>query len=369
MKKMRCQIQRDNNEVLLPKQTDEEKNFDINTPKTISGMLNQKLADLNARTTARGRHDGYWITIQEWSMCTLKCGGGKSYFQRMCVPPVENGKPCQGESVLVKDCNRQPCPDIGGKGGKQNTDTFKTKSLKPIVKIMPFSARPQRYSKCVIKESDMMYTKKMNKNDSTTSNMKVDEKNEEEMQVPVRVIMNNRTITIFAGERFETALDSFNLLKSNFENIADKPECFYIHSDVERYARLCPFGCASNTAVVEEWKYDFNLFKFQCNFGHKEQQLDMDLENKLKDKIAAAKAGMMDEMQDEIKRKAQKELENKMATQSQKVNTIAMMAIQKEVNEEELLKREEQEREEREEREINLRIEKEKEKAVKKYLQ
>ena len=49
--------------------------------------------------------DGYWIMLQDWTDCTLKCGGGKSYQQFMCVPPKNGGKPCKGKSIKSRTCN------------------------------------------------------------------------------------------------------------------------------------------------------------------------------------------------------------------------------------------------------------------------
>lgn len=40
--------------------------------------------------------DGAWVVLQDWTECTLACGGGKNYLHRMCVPPVGGGKPCMG---------------------------------------------------------------------------------------------------------------------------------------------------------------------------------------------------------------------------------------------------------------------------------
>merc|ERR1712166_1527180 len=146
--------------------------------------------------------------------------------------------------------------------------------------------------------------------------------------------MNNRTVTIYAGEDFDTHLDSFNILSSNL--ISPKADakgndaaCFWVNSEDGRSAHLCPFGCASNTKVVDEWRYDFNLFKYQCNYGHKEQELNFNLQKKLEGKIAAAKQGLMDEAQDDVT----------------KTNAVALQAIQKEINIEEMLKNEEIERE------------------------
>lgn len=360
MKKMRCLLQREQGVVLLP--------FAKKKPKTISGELNPEIVKQNLMGKTGAIEDGRWITIQEWSMCTLKCGGGQSYFQRMCVPPKNGGKPCMGEAILTKKCNEQPCPDFGvAKNPKDNTIVQKTN--KPIVKIMPFSSKPQRYTKCVIKESDMMYTKSMSKKDSTTTGP-VDKDSTETMQIPVRVIMNNRTVTIYAGDDIDTHLDAFNIASSSFMNEevkegASPSSCFFIKSADGREAHLCPFGCANgDTKIVDEWRYDYNLFKFQCNHGHKEQELDMSLQRKLEAKIGDAKAALIAEAQMDVKKKAQISEEQKLQATVREVNTVALSAIQKEINVEELIKNEEKEREIKEEEEFQLKIVQEQEKQV-----
>lgn len=92
--------------------------------------------------------DGYWQLLQDWSQCDLKCGGGKSTLQRMCIPPLPGGKPCDGEAIITRSCNRHPCPD----GDKSLQDMVNTNStttnetqLSPKITVMPFSDIPQRY--------------------------------------------------------------------------------------------------------------------------------------------------------------------------------------------------------------------------------
>merc|ERR1712100_715849 len=170
--------------------------------------------------------------------------------------------------------------------------------------------------------------------------------------------MNNRTLTIYAGEDFDTHLDSFNILTSNIISPDANAKgndlaCFWINSEDGRSAHLCPFGCASESKVVDEWRYDFNLFKYQCNYGHKEQELDMNLQKKLEAKIKSAKKSLMDEAQEDVKKRAQKTEEKKLATHIAKTNSVALQAIQKEINVEEMIKNEEVEREKKEEEEIN----------------
>jgi len=90
----------------------------------------------------------------------------------------------------------------------------------------------------------------------------------------------------------------------------------------------------------------------------------MNLQKKLEAKIAKAKQSLMDEAQEDVKKRAQKSEEKKLATHIQKTNSVALQAIQKEINVEEMIKNEEAERERKEEEEINKKIENEQEKQV-----
>jgi hypothetical protein len=56
--------------------------------------------------------DGHWVIIQDWSECSVKCGGGESLLQRFCVPPIGDGKDCEGENIIRKPCNEVPCEAV-----------------------------------------------------------------------------------------------------------------------------------------------------------------------------------------------------------------------------------------------------------------
>lgn len=96
--------------------------------------------------------DGYWVTLQDWSTCTHKCGGGTQSFHRMCVPPKNGGKPCEGESILKRPCNKEPCPEISKRDSKSKIETAIDGDNKKdtIIKVMPFSSRYQRYTVSII---------------------------------------------------------------------------------------------------------------------------------------------------------------------------------------------------------------------------
>ena len=58
------------------------------------------------------KKDLTWVAITPWSECSQKCGGGKSYLQRICILPKSSNKTCKGEKMLSKDCNMMPCESM-----------------------------------------------------------------------------------------------------------------------------------------------------------------------------------------------------------------------------------------------------------------
>ena len=309
-------------------------------------------------STTGGVKDGYWITLQTWTQCSLKCGGGVSTQQRMCVPPKDGGKPCDGPSILTKPCNMQPCPQV------KQLQTVKRNSTvipKPIVKVMPFSDRPQRYSKCIIKESDLMYTKIFQE--------KVN--NVENVQIPVRVVMNNRTISVFGSSDYESVIVSFELQETSIAPSKPHPNCFILaQGDITdqniRQAELCPFGMDGGEKLFQSWMYDFNLFKYQCKTDKETIELDnaeaRALNDKMQKKVGQAKIDIVDERSNLLQEKVHLNDEKNINQQLMKTNVMAMTAIQKEVTLEDMVKQEEAERESQEETELLDNINEEKEK-------
>ncbi|XP_078367511.1 coadhesin-like isoform X2 [Oculina patagonica] len=64
--------------------------------------------------------DGGYSEWEEWSDCSLSCGGGKRSRHRQCTNPVpqHGGKDCKelGPATETEDCNTNGCPVDGGYG-------------------------------------------------------------------------------------------------------------------------------------------------------------------------------------------------------------------------------------------------------------
>lgn len=99
-----------------------------------------------------------WIAIAPWSECSKKCGGGKSYLQRLCILPKNNpGKEkCEGDRILIKDCNMQGCKDISLLDSNHTHVANSYENGKsPMFKMVPVSSRPLRYEVYILNYKEM----------------------------------------------------------------------------------------------------------------------------------------------------------------------------------------------------------------------
>jgi len=201
--------------------------------------------------------DGRWVILQDWSQCSRICGGGKQYLQRMCMPPQNGGFPCDGDTMLDKDCNTQACPNIIEiqKRGFANPTTIKMQQL---------SSRPLRYEICVVKEGDFY----LGIEDQGFAVMP---------KYPIRVILNNETISIFTTPTYDNVYKSWDL---KYVNIKASPEdtrsCFVLSDrrDLTKKATVCimPTALKAGQSIEdakEEWCHDILFFRDKCKEKNK----------------------------------------------------------------------------------------------------
>merc|ERR1712032_864299 len=267
-----------------------------------------------------------------------------------------------GEAIITKSCNIQPCPGVSGNGQKlaQNENvTVKN----PIMKSLPFSEHPQRYVKCKIKESDLFVNLEVKDKmfDMQSIFKRKEMKEQKVVDFPVRAIMNNVTVSLYTGDEVESMFMSFVIKQTSFHR-STKQGCFQLYESKNKYITLCPFGCDSgNSQGLEEWDYDYHLFKYQCVYK-KDDRDARELRRRLEDKINAAKGALMAEQGDKIRKKTKQDEKDQMLMIVKKTNGIALQAIQKELNLEAMIEKEEAEKIEREKAEILINIDKERKK-------
>ena len=210
--------------------------------------------------------NGYWVLLQNWTECTLKCGGGHSYQQWLCIPPKYGGKKCTGTSVKVRECNKIKCPSTGVILKRhlleQKKDEEKA-ATPPIIKVAPFSTLPQRYSKCILKENDAFITD-------------FNPETQEITKQPIRLVMNNKTVTLYGDEDYENKIYTYNIDATTITRSREFC-CIHFRDSLKNY-KICAFtsncGTRLNNMWVENWIKDFKLFKHDCRTKRTESSTD-----------------------------------------------------------------------------------------------
>lgn len=289
---------------------------------------------------AKPEIDGYLMLISDWSQCSLKCGGGESLQQWRCIPPKTGGKPCVGELIRKKKCNSNPCPGVSTKKEVDNTDEKEEEPItfKPIFKSMPFIDRPQQDIPCVIKENDILWEKKDKESGFT-------------VKVPGRILMNNRTVSLFEDSSYENAVFAFNLADSELVPVKEEYCCFFLQSQNKRYkvCALADCGTEGDPKFLKGWQYSFSLFQKKCyNRIKAEKFSEEELE---KEKSALEPSSTLASMNIEESEVGEREkiIEGRLNQDSDlfldkkitKNQQSALKALTRELNLEERLKREE----------------------------
>ena len=339
-------------------------------PKTGAELLKPKPVMPKIRRGGPSHDDGYMILLQDWSECSVKCGGGFSTQQWMCVPPRKKGLPCPGASIMTKPCNKKPCPSVNGVslGLPKNDKTHVT--LNPIYTALPFSSRPQNYVECEIKESDIFYVTK-----------EFDVNKKLEVKVPARLVMNTQTISVFKDDSYETALVVFNLADTALSLSQNDHCCMYLTNE-NRETQVCAFGSNCGTRSdpkwVNQWLYDSAFFLSKCRKELESTDIKNIGKNPKTGKPVAPNSGqgnagsidMFDETQQQIiqgkrqiiKKQVSSKMELEMDKRVGKTEKIAMTALRREINLEDLITKEEIEKGKEKEEELSVQVKQEQKK-------
>jgi hypothetical protein len=313
----------------------------------IEDNANQYL-DAKTNTVQTDPKDGYWILLQDWSTCTKSCGGGTQTLHRMCVPPKKGGKACEGFAILNKPCNEQPCESNSlDSYGRLANGTMNAEIKAPQMHVLPFSDRPQRYEKCIVKEADLLMTM-----DVDQTSMKLERASgqlQEKIQIPVRVVMNLETLTAFSGLEDSDKKASYDLKTSVIQKSDRDPTCFIIketgvykkkNSEDEKSnvfkTEFCPFGATSDEDLRNEWDYDFNLFKLQC---HQNRGVRTFNQTEIEDELEGKKNQLRLDIINKKQLKAKLEVPQDEAV-LEKTKQRSLEAIRKEIKLERLIEKE-----------------------------
>jgi len=165
---------------------------------------------------------------------------------------------------MTRSCNTQQCefPTDSDHG-------LKTIQEKSILKIVQVSPRKQRYEPGVIKEGDLDWYREDIESPG------------DQPRIPVRVVLNNRTLSIFEANHFDTIAFSTNIaVIKTIQNLkADVKSCFVITTELGDRLVLCAMrGDTSDSAenIKNEWVRQIFFFRDHCQTEFKVHTLEND---------------------------------------------------------------------------------------------
>lgn len=310
-------------------------------------------------------NDCKMIILQDWTPCNLACGGGHSYLQLLKVEAKNGGKDCKTkDTILKRSCNNHACPTAGQinalKGEIERLQDIRTENNKLIpIKSVRISNRPQRYDKCHLKETDAL----MEKKDETLANLNL-VKNAQYPLVPVRLVMNDKTLTAYQDDNLQDKIVTYLLEETALIKTDDYRRCFILKNNVNS-SKFCMLD-ASKGNFLEEWFYDYNLFKHQCKKEREKSDKFFDEEKKLekeyKQKVDKIKMELVQNKADAVKKEFEEEEKKKYEKKITQFRKMSFSAFQKELRLEDLLEKEEESREQMESESLEQEIQKEKKK-------
>lgn len=191
-----------------------------------------------------------------------------------------------------------------------------------------------------------------------------------ELKVPVRLILNTKTLVVLEGGSYENQVYTFDIKTTNIvQHSAANDECFTLQEtektrfDTKTSLVFCPFGLQGTNGGANEWQnewdYDFNLFKHQCSERRDTESYEEHRNKTSNAQMNQAKADILGKKERRIAEKLRREEVENQAKQAEKVE---LQAIEKEFDLEALLEKEEMEKQRKMEENLKLQIEKEKEK-------
>lgn len=195
--------------------------------------------------------------------------------------------------------------------------------------------------------------------------MKTDKSGKLNAKQPVRILMNNKTFTIYEDDSYETHMYAFQLSNTNFIK-SGKQCCFALKDNYKKYD-FCGFDSECNrkkNAWAQGWGDDFSLFKYQCKAGIRllnSRDLKV-LNDKIKDKLGHVKADLVNKKQKMVTKKIKQRDLQVFSNKVTNTQNMGLKVLSKQLNIEDLLTKEEKDKEALDVKNILDKIKKEKEK-------
>lgn len=350
-------IKRQQDAGVIIKSAEISKVISASNPATAAGNSVEELTQIQSKGK---KIDGRWVVLQDWSQCSLACGGGIQTLQLMCHPPQNGGKPCMGQSIRKRSCNPQPCPTM-----KNDAEHTPIKFEKPVVKMMSLTQRPTRYDKCHLKENDIFAVLKP-QGSSFSEQLAIDPNylmSDNASKIPARIVMTQKSIAIYKNEKLDSAIFTEEISTVNLVRIPKTKTCFLLQGkNTNQQAVIC--SMENRESFVEEWDYDYSLFKHQCQEKRPIVKLSSDNEakRKFREGVQELKTSIVEQKARKAREDSQKDEEVQIKKQVENTQSMTFLAMQKEMKLEALLEKEEQLREKEDQETLDTQLEHEQKK-------
>ena len=162
-------------------------------------------------------------------------------------------------------------------------------------------------------------------------------------------------------------INSFVIKETTFTRVKTDPRCFILLTKSSMKFQFCQLDTGTHE-WVEEWDYDYNLFKYQCYKPRLKSEIEAEaaekkqIQKEFKEHVNEIKVEIVKKAREDVKKKVHVQDEIKLQTKIEKAKQFSFKAIEKEVKLEHLLEEEEETREEEETNEIKIQIEHEEKK-------
>ncbi|MCQ2817480.1 MAG: thrombospondin type-1 domain-containing protein [archaeon] len=307
--------------------------------------------------------DGYWRIAKDWGECTKICGGGKQFRQLVCVKPTVGSKDCVGSAIRERECNTQPCPEPEAMIAEDPNHKDAIDFEKAEIKFVPISNKPRRYDKCIIKESDALAVKPAISQKTAFLTSKFIEP----QKIPVRLVMNSKSITAFLDEEYETPFKTLDLATTEFVykieagSTSHSKFCFILKDALDSRLEVCQLGCdEEKVPFSEEWRREIDIFQHHCKDNTDRNEVDADIQ--LQAEIAALQSELQRKKKEEVQKiEMEKEIRN-LEKEADQSKTEVYSYLQKEKKLQELLEKEEEEKGAMEVHDLQIQLEEEKKK-------
>jgi hypothetical protein len=169
--------------------------------------------------------------------------------------------------------------------------------------------------------------------------------------------MTEKTFTAYQDDSLQNKYATYLIEESTFIRIKNKKSCFKLKNNIQEDL-FCNLKFENNFNFVEEWDYDFNLFKNQCFKPRVQSTESLSEKTKLakqfEQKVEMVKLDIIKEKEIKIREKSNLQEQKLISKKIDSTRLISLNAMAKEMKLEDLIEKEEMNKEKDENEKLQL---------------